>query len=208
MHYLRPLKNATVSPLLASLVRKSPWSAPGMADSLTSTWRDSRGSDTRGLVDILVLNGVVVQISMQNGRKIWKKHMLAVLWLLQRDSVTRFFNSIFSWFKTIWAFDKQAKVFSNYFSISRKYSYFKETLQCHTTESRNQNISKNSAVCIPPHSQTPRCASHRWVKLNNVESESKISLWLLLKGKIRWNPYMGEHIYHERKYLNYKKWVY
>ena len=45
---------------------------------------------------------------------------------------------------------------------------------------------RNSAVCIPQWSQTPRCASYLGVKLHIADSELNISLSLVTpKGKIR-----------------------
>ena len=38
----------------------------------------------------------------------------------------------------------------------------------HTAESRVPTFSKNFAVCIPPRSQAPQCASYRGVKLRSV----------------------------------------
>ena len=65
----------------------------------------------------------------------------------------------------------------------------------HTAESSDQNFFKNSAVCITLQRQAPQCAS------------KSLSL-VAFKGTMRRNPFGGENIYHERKYLKYKKWVY
>ena len=48
----------------------------------------------------------------------------------------------------------------------------------------------------------PRCASHYRVRI-------KFSLSMAaFKGTIRRNPFRGEHVYHERKYLKYLMLIY
>ena len=96
----------------------------------------------------------------------------------------------------------------------------------HTAESSAPNFSKNSevyillwtvesssAVCIWPQCQATWCASHPRVKLRGVHhtvelnytprSQNRKFHWSLdaFKGTIRRNPFMGEHIFHERRDL-------
>ena len=83
----------------------------------------------------------------------------------------------------------------------------------HTAES-------SSMVCIPLCSQARQCASCCGVKIYSVhhtsesnctpQSQNRTFCWSLVafKGTIRRNPFMGEHIYYERKYLKYTKWAY
>ena len=77
----------------------------------------------------------------------------------------------FSWFEPTWAPDKQAEKFSNSFRFRRDIRIFKKLRGVHpTAESSDEMFSKNSAVCIPPQSQTLRCASYRRVNLDNLSS--------------------------------------
>ena len=98
----------------------------------------------------------------------------------------------------------------------------------HTPESSDPNFFKklcgiypssesSSALRIPPQSQTPRYASYHWVKFSSVHhttesnytprSQNLKFCWSLVsfKGTIRRNSFRGEHFYHKRKYLKYKK---
>ena len=74
-------------------------------------------------------------------------------------------------------------------------------------------VESSSAVCIWPQCQATWCASHPRVKLRGVHhtvelnytlrSQNRKFHWSLgaLKGTIRRNPFMGEHIFHERRDL-------
>ena len=73
-----------------------------------------------------------------------------------------------------------------------------------------------SAVCIIPLRWSLRCASYRWDDLRDVNQTEETNCtprrWnqnLLLslvafQGTIRWNLFIGEHIYHERNDLKDK----
>ena len=70
-----------------------------------------------------------------------------------------------------------------------------------------------SAVCNPLRRWSPRCATHRGDDLRSVQHTSEINCTLqnqnqnlhfsiiAFKETIRRNPFMGKHIYHERKDL-------
>ena len=109
------------------------------------------------------------------------------------------FTPIFSWFKSIWAPEKQPKVFSNLVSILLRY-LINQSLWCashcrvkgwtfrkiYADASHHgdkcSKLEKISEVGIPPLSQSPWCASHRRDKLHTVETKSTC-LRLLLKGQ-------------------------
>ena len=75
-----------------------------------------------------------------------------------KGSVSRYFRPpFFSRFEPIQAPDKQAKIFSNWFSISLRYSNIKKLRHVHPT------AESDSVVCIIPRSQTPRCDAHHGV---------------------------------------------
>ena len=81
-----------------------------------------------------------------------------------KGSVSHDFQPLLiSLFETIWDPDKKAKVFSNSFVILPRFSNFLKRLRVvhPTVELRNNMSQKNSAECIPPRSQAPRCASYR-----------------------------------------------
>ena len=76
---------------------------------------------------------------------------------------------------------------------SSDHFFSQKTSWCDTAES-------DSTVCILPQSQAPRCALHRRVKLTPPSQNQNLCMSLVaFKGTIRRNPFMGEHIYHERK---------
>ena len=86
----------------------------------------------------------------------------------------------FSLFEPIWAPDKQAKIFLNWVSISRRYSNFLKALQCAShrgvrLRGVHHSAESDSAVCITLRSQAPRCASHCRVKLRGVHHTAESS---------------------------------
>ena len=87
----------------------------------------------------------------------------------------------FSLFEPIWAPDKQAKIFSNWVSISRRYSNFLKALQCAShrgvrLRGVHHSAESDSAVCITPRSQALRCASLRGVKGTNFLKNSAVCI--------------------------------
>ena len=126
-------------------------------------------------------------------------------WILKGSLSGDFRPLFFSWFETIWAPDKQPKVFLNFVSIS-----------------------PISAVCITPlrwSLYTPqrwsqRYATQRRDDLRGVQQTAEINCTprkqnrilhlsrAAFKETIRRNPFQGEHIYHERKDLKYKMLIY
>ena len=87
----------------------------------------------------------------------------------------------------------------------------------HTVESSDPNFWKSSAVCIIRWSQALRSPSQGGFKLRTMHHtrESPCTPWsqnkkiwcslVAFKGTIGRNPFRGEHFYHERKDLKYKK---
>ena len=147
------------------------------------------------------------------------------------------FTPIFSWFKSIWAPEKQPKVFSNLVSILLRY-LINQSLWCashcrvkgwtfrkiYADASHHgdkcSKFEKISEVCIPPLSQSPWCASycgddrhgvHHTAETNCTPRRQNWNLHLSLvafKGTIRRNPLGGECIYHERKNFKHKMLIF
>ena len=95
-----------------------------------------------------------------------------VLYCYLNGSVSRDFRPQYcSWFKPIWAPDRQA-VFSNSASISPRYSITKLSPHLHGVQHTAETI---STVCITPRSQSPRCVTRRgerlWLSLHDSDSE-------------------------------------
>ena len=135
---------------------------------------------------------------------------------------------VFSWFKPIWASDKYFPIL---FRFRRDIRIFKKLCGVHHMQSQAPRCASHcmgvklrgvlltawessSAMCITPQSQvlkisqeTPGCASYRKVKLLTLQCQNRNILWSLvtLKGKIRWNPFMREHIKHIYCIISYHR---